>query len=744
MSGQQVENTGLQRRLGTPGDFTTMAAAPSTACIINHHRTTRDDGFGRPASSAQIGARLPRRRVVSLSRRQLPASAAPRRDCFSLGAAVGASRASKTEVGNSMTTINDELPYFSAFTTITLPTSSSFQPSMSQDRHARPHGADPDHDHLEKSEERSFSEDDPQGSSTDFPRKPDAAATASDDDHVSRFDPRRDNCPRSPRSSEDSQRTVSAGHDPQVTTHRSRSRGNRSQAHSSIRSATREAIKVPKSDRRGLLARFCVFEEVTNAQDFSRRKKWTITAIVALAGAAAPMGSAIILPALVDITREFHSTPTIANLSVAMYMLAMSIFPLWWSSFSETLGRRTIYVVSFFLFLIFNILAAVSSSMAMFIVMRMLSGGAAASVQAVGGGTIADVWEVKDRGKAMGMFYLGPLCGPLISPVLGGVFAQKLGWRSTQWFLAVFAGLLWIFVVGVLPETLRNRKPLAIEAEQEAALEPDEKAMSSRPGLTRMTTTQSVKVQSKKYLVMARRIFIDPLRVILYLQFPAVAILVAYAAWTFGALYVLSIAVQATFTKAPYNYNSIIIGFLYIPNSTGYFLSSIFGGRWIDRIMEREATKAGRYDTRGRLIFIPEDRMKENAYLGAVLYPASLLAFGWFAQNHVNVAAPLVANFFFGLGSMLIFSLVTTMLTEFMPRRASSGIALNNFVRNILSCVGSIVTEPIINAIGVGWLFTGLAVVALVFGLFTVWAMKTLGPRWRVGMDQRLDMVMGD
>lgn len=203
-------------------------------------------------------------------------------------------------------------------------------------------------------------------------------------------------------------------------------------------------------------------------------------------------------------------------------------------------------------------------------------------------------------------------------------------------------------MVGALPETLRRRKPLAIEAGHETTPETDEKGMP-RPGLARMATTQSVKVKSKKYLVMARRIFLDPLRVILYMQFPAVAILVAYAAWTFGALYVLNISVQATFTKAPYNYNSIIIGCLYLPNSAGYFLSSTFGGRWVDRIMHREATKAGRYDERGRLIFIPEDRMKENAYLGSILYPASLLAYGWFAEKQVNVAAPMVFNFFFGM-----------------------------------------------------------------------------------------------
>ena len=70
-------------------------------------------------------------------------------------------------------------------------------------------------------------------------------------------------------------------------------------------------------------------------------------------------------------------------------MLSMAIFPLWWSSFSETLGRRTIYLTSFTLFILFSILAAVSINIAMLIVMRILGGGAAASVQAVGAGTIA-------------------------------------------------------------------------------------------------------------------------------------------------------------------------------------------------------------------------------------------------------------------------------------------------------------------------------------------------------------------
>lgn len=84
------------------------------------------------------------------------------------------------------------------------------------------------------------------------------------------------------------------------------------------------------------------------------------------------------------------------------------------------------------------------------------------------------------------------------------------------------------------------------------------------------------------------------------------------------------------------------------------------------------------------------------------------------------------------------------MLTEFLPRKASHGIALNNFVRNILSCVATIVAEPLMAAIGDGWLFTGLGVICIVWGCVTIWAMKTFGIRWRVGMDAKMEKAMGD
>ncbi|EDU45132.1 AraJ Arabinose efflux permease [Pyrenophora tritici-repentis] len=491
-----------------------------------------------------------------------------------------------------------------------------------------------------------------------------------------------------------------------------------------------EAVIVPRSQRRGLLARFALIPEVENPVHYARKTKWFVTFIVAFCAMAGPMGSAIVMPVLHEISTVFHANGTVTNLSVAVYMLSMAIFPLWWSSFSERLGRRTIYITSFLCFVLFGILSAISTSISMLIVFRTLSGGAAASVQAVGAGTIADIWETKERGRAMSFFYLGPLCGPLLAPIIGGALGAGLGWRSTQWFLVIYGGITVIFVILALPETLHRETNSPTNPTPPPPL--NEKDTSSP--LNRSQTRASTVQKTKSLLIQLRQIFIDPLRIVAWLRFPPVLLTVYYASITFGCLYILNISIQRTFAAPPYNFGTFLVGLLYIPNSLGYFLASIFGGAWIDRIMHREAKKAGRYDDRGALIFRPEDRMKENAWISAILWPTALIIYGWTARYGIHWIVPMISNFFFGIGSMLIFALVNTMLTEFMPKRAASGIALNNFVRNIFSSTGAMVAEPLLAAIGNGWLMTILGVWSVVTGCAALFAMSRWGERWRVRM----------
>lgn len=328
-------------------------------------------------------------------------------------------------------------------------------------------------------------------------------------------------------------------------------------------------------------------------------------------------------------------------------------------------------------------------------------------------------------------FYLGPLLGPLLAPIFGGALTQGFGWQSTMWFLTAFGGVNWISIFFFLPETLSKRKthvPPVTEADD----------LNRTNSLARMSTRQSVAVKTRRGAKLLRQALIDPLECITYLRFPPVAITVALSSVTFASLFIINISIQSAFAAPPYNFAIIIVGLLYIPSSLGYFLVSIIGGRWIDSIMAREAKKAGRYDDKGKLIYLPEDRLRENAWIAASMFPAAMIWFGWCTDKKVFWLAAIIPNFFFGMGTMLIFGAIATMLTEFLPKKSSSGVALNNFVRNIFSCIAVIVTEPLLNAMGVGWLCTMVALFAFIMGNCCIWVLTKNSAKWRITMDEKM------
>lgn len=231
----------------------------------------------------------------------------------------------------------------------------------------------------------------------------------------------------------------------------------------------------------------------------------------------------------------------------------------------------------------------------------------------------------------MGVFYLGPLMGPFLGPIIGGLLTQGLGWRSTQWFLTIYGGSLFVLIFFTLPETLKITKGLPNQFGGEKGRSTDE-PKTSRTIISKDYMQQKTKNRARSL----KRIFIDPLKILLYLRFPAVRITVYYASIAFGSLYLLNVSMETTFSRPPYSFSSIQLGLAYIPSSLGYILASVFGGRWTDRIMARESKE----DENGNRIYKPEDRMRENAWIAAFLYPAALIWFGWTSEKHLFWAIP--------------------------------------------------------------------------------------------------------
>lgn len=94
----------------------------------------------------------------------------------------------------------------------------------------------------------------------------------------------------------------------------------------------------------------------------------------------------------------------------------------------------------------------------------------------------------------------------------------------------------------------------------------------------------------------------------------------------------------------------------------------------------------------------------------------------------------MTAGFLFGASGMILFGLVTTMVTEFLPHKPASGVALNSVGRNLFACIGFAIAQPCIDAMGNGWLFTAAGIVMLVTGSLAVEGLRRYGTSWREGL----------
>ncbi|WWC69996.1 uncharacterized protein I206_103940 [Kwoniella pini CBS 10737] len=187
-------------------------------------------------------------------------------------------------------------------------------------------------------------------------------------------------------------------------------------------------------------------------RDWSNSKKW-FALLVVTAGLLGPiMAASIYNPVINELAEELHASEAETGLSLSMYILFQGWTPVVWAMISEP-----VYLTSFAIYIIALIVASRANSMPLLIVMRALQAVGSGAVTALGAGSLADMYEMHERGTKMGLYYGLPMLGPGVAPLLGGALGQAFGWRSIFYFLAAYAGVMMIAFI-FFPDSWRRER----------------------------------------------------------------------------------------------------------------------------------------------------------------------------------------------------------------------------------------------------------------------------------------------
>jgi EmrB/QacA subfamily drug resistance transporter len=166
------------------------------------------------------------------------------------------------------------------------------------------------------------------------------------------------------------------------------------------------------------------------------------------------LDNTIVSVALADVQTSLNSSVTGLQWIVDGYMLAFAALMLTGGTLGDLLGRKKVMLIGVAIFCAGSIVAAVAPDTSTLIAGRIVMGlGAAASEP----GTLSLIRHIyperEERAVALGVWAAVSGLALALGPVLGGVLADGLGWRSIFWFGVAFAAISFAVAAVTLTES---------------------------------------------------------------------------------------------------------------------------------------------------------------------------------------------------------------------------------------------------------------------------------------------------
>ncbi len=175
-----------------------------------------------------------------------------------------------------------------------------------------------------------------------------------------------------------------------------------------------------------------------------------------------PVVTDLYLPALPLLARELAAPMSAVQLTMSALILAFGLSQLVWGPLADRFGRRPVLLGSLAMLVLASLGATAASEIGWLILWRAAQGATLAAAVVCARAMVRDLYEPHEGARVMslGLSGLGVLA--ISAPLLGGVLAMTLGWRSALASVAFFAFVVLLFVWRALPETLATPDPRAL------------------------------------------------------------------------------------------------------------------------------------------------------------------------------------------------------------------------------------------------------------------------------------------
>jgi MFS transporter, DHA2 family, multidrug resistance protein len=172
------------------------------------------------------------------------------------------------------------------------------------------------------------------------------------------------------------------------------------------------------------------------------------------------LDTTIVNVALPHMQGELGATSDQISWILTSYLVSSAIFMPLTGYFADTLGRKRYLLICIAGFVAASALCGISLNLSQIVLFRMLQGVFGAALVPLSQAIMTDAYPPEDRGKAMAIWGLGVMVGPVLGPTLGGWLTDAASWRWTFYINVPVGGLSWFLASQFVPDTPKKARKM--------------------------------------------------------------------------------------------------------------------------------------------------------------------------------------------------------------------------------------------------------------------------------------------
>ncbi|MFP3591091.1 MFS transporter [Chryseobacterium sp. SIMBA_038] len=169
----------------------------------------------------------------------------------------------------------------------------------------------------------------------------------------------------------------------------------------------------------------------------------------------------IYLPSFPSMAKGMQVSEKDIQITLTSYLLSYGICQLFVGNILDNIGRYRPKLVALFFLIISSILITMTNSILLICLLRILQGAAVSVLVVATRAIFVDIYDAEKVKHYLSYFTIVWSCGPILAPFLGGYLEKLFNWHANFYFLAFYAGAIFLFELFFSGESLPEKKKVS-------------------------------------------------------------------------------------------------------------------------------------------------------------------------------------------------------------------------------------------------------------------------------------------